>query len=383
MKNWLTYIFLLMAGTLSLLTTSCSQEDEGLEKEMAGEGKAIVQFSIALGNSGNSSRATWGEEYDDDPEIEDESKIGNEFENFINLSKFHVNLIIPVSNTTNETISIQRISRLDTTTDNVYSFKGEVEVRNIHDLDGARIEISANIENSAESFSADYDAFPSKGVQYIPMWGVHTVQPSENLFLVPSTTIVFAEPIYLLRAMAKVEVIINPDFLENNTDIEIVSVGLNKYNKKGNLKPIAKDSNGEEIALPKTKDYNREDCINEYKSLESSSSYTGLPFIYDEESNSYVIYVPEYNNPKINDDDDAVIYLNIKKGDSYISNQLDSKGAIIMTDLNLVRNHWYQYYVNSINFDTDIVSDFKYQVIDWAEINNGSLNFGNSNGNVN
>ena len=51
-----------------------------------------------------------------------------------------------------------------------------------------------------------------------------------------------------------------------------------------------------------------------------------------------------------------------------------------MTDLHLVRNHWYKYYIRSIN--KDIECDLFYQVIDWTEINNGKLIFGNGDGDV-
>ena len=108
MKNWSTYIFLLVAGVLSLLATSCSQEDEGLESVLVSNGKATVQFSIALSSSGAGSRAneTWNDSYNPDGSDNGESIFEN-FENKINLNQFHVNLIIP--GTPSTTIPVQII----------------------------------------------------------------------------------------------------------------------------------------------------------------------------------------------------------------------------------------------------------------------------------
>ena len=375
MKNWSTYIFLLVAGALSLLATSCSQEDEGLESVIASQGKATIQFSIALGDSGASSRATWGDQpYNDDPNVPDtdETNYGNEFENTINPGQFHVSLIIP--GTSSDTIPVKLISRLDDTNDYQYTFKGEVIVENKQSLKGANIQVFANLtedefDEEELLFATNYNDYPGTGRNNIPMWGVHTI--TSDLVLAGGNTIdLRSTPIYLLRSMAKVEVIINPAL----TDFTIESVGLNKYNEKGYLKP---SNTGEEV---NTKDYNREECINAFSSLKSYPDYTGLPFTYNQKSKSYILYVPEYDNPKQKDEDDAVIFLSIKKGGKYISTQLGSNGAIKMTDLNLVRNHWYQYYINSINIETDIQFNFKYQVINWTEINNGELIFGGESG---
>ena len=369
MKNWSTYIFLLVTGALSLLATSCSQEDEGLESVIASQGKATVQFSIALGNSSAGSRATdnstWGDSY-----TPDDSNIGNEFENTINLKKFHVSLTLADGTS----VPIKSISTPTKKAINVYDFVADVLVEGEPSLENAKIEVYANYDNNFDTFQTSYTGdLVGQGVPNIPMWGVHTI--TEDFTLAGGNTIdLRTTPIYLLRSMAKIEVIINPAL----TDFTIESVGLNKYNEKGNLKP-SKYTNNEVT----TKDYNREECINAFSSLKSYGDYTGLPFTYDLTSNSYILYVPEYDNPEEKDEDDAVIFLSIKKGDTYISTQLGSNGAIRMTDLNLVRNHWYKYYINSINIKTDIQFTFQYQVINWAEINNGELIFGNGDGNVN
>ena len=362
MKNWSTYIFLLVAGALSLLATSCSQEDEGLESVLVSNGKATVQFSIALGNSGAGSRATWGESYDPDG-----SNIGNEFENTINLNQFHVSLTL----SDGTPVPIKKITQSGHT-NNVYDFVGEVEVRSLLSLTNARIEVHANIGQTASTFTPDYNTYPGEGVALIPMWGVHTVTAEEDLRLVAGPDpIVFSRPIYLLRSMAKVEVIFQSTV---NTNYKIVSAGLNKYNSQGNLLPTGTYGN--------TLSYNREDCINPLSSVPSDDP--SLPFEVATDKRSCVIYVPEY---AVQYDEDGNSDLNIQlsidtdgDGDSD-SEELVSKGNFFV-NTNLVRNHWYVYRVNSVTIETGVSFTLQYQVIDWTTINNGELTFGNANGNV-
>lgn len=373
MKNWSTYIFLLVAGTLSLLATSCSQEDEGLESVLVSNGKATVQFSIALGNSGAGSRATWGESYDPDG-----SNIGNDFfENTIDLTKFHVSLtltdgtLVPIK-------SLSPVAKQETDPKNIYDFVGEVEVKSVKSLTGAKIEVRANIGQTEPTFTPNYTTIPYKGVASIPMWGVHTVTAEENLLLVAgpaSDPIRFTKPIYLLRSMAKVEVIFQNTV---NANYKILAAGLNKYNSQGNLLPTGNFTN--------TLGYNREECINPSSSttVVAPSDALGLPFEVAADKRSCVIYVPEY---AIQYDQNGKSDLNIqllidtdKDGDSD-SHELVSKG-IFSVNTNLVRNHWYVYRVNNVTIETGVQFTLQYQVIDWSTINNGELTFGNTNGNV-
>ena len=384
MKNWSTYIFLLVAGTLSLLATSCSQEDEGLESVIASQGKATIQFSIALGDSGASSRAatdendetdeTWGGPYTP-------ANIGNEFENTINPGQFHVSLTL--SNGTPVTLrSVSPVAKQENDPINVYDFVAEVLVEYNDDngapsLKDAKIEVCANYGNNLTTFETSYTGnLEGRGMANIPMWGVHTIT-SELLLAGGNTIDLRATPIYLLRSMAKVEVAINPEL---NDKFEIRDVELNICNKKGYLKP--KKYTETEV---NTKDYNREECLN---ALNSTDRHINVGFEKHEDTEtgaiSYTIYVPEYYNPNGSDDDVNIfldIYSIINDELKPVSYQLEKHGAIEMKDLHLVRNHWYKYYIRSIN--KNIEFELKYQVINWTEINNGQLIFGNGSGNVN
>ena len=362
MKNWSTYIFLLVAGALSLLATSCSQDEEHLQKLIAGEGKTIVEFSIALGNTGNSSRATWNDTYNPDGTF-----VGEGIDNTINLNQFFVNLKL-----SNSIIPIRLIRILNSSTDKVvYTFKGEVEVRSVQSLKGAKIEVYTNIGESQTSFSTNYTRYPETGVQYIPMWGVHTIT-DDNLLLEPSSTIQLntpSTPVYLLRSMAKIELTLTDALI--NEGYNINGVTINNYNSIGNLLPTGE--------FGYTKLYNREDCINV-----SSAQYSddGLAF-YKVSDNRYWIYVPEFlinTTDEIQANEDLHITLDLYKGNEKFP---EDRSTFSMFETSLVRNHWYKYTITSANMEEDVFFNLNYKVINWQDIDNGTLNFGDHNGNVN
>ena len=114
MKNWFLHI-LLLAGLFGMLTTSCSQEDEGLEMVTAAKEKVMVRFSIALNKSGADSRASWGSEYT--------SATGDEFDNRINPNQFFVTLTLG-----SETKNVKNVVYWKSDNINVYEFMGEVDV---------------------------------------------------------------------------------------------------------------------------------------------------------------------------------------------------------------------------------------------------------------
>ena len=370
MKKWFLHI-LLLAGLFGVLTTSCSQE-EGLEPQVSIE-KVPVTFSIAMGNSSTRSRAdedkTWNDEYET-------SDIIDEFENEIDLNQLHVELTLTRLNEKNEevitTVVMNPIScwKINNEED-LYQIVGEVNV-NINSettYEKAKVMVYANNNGKTEVFETQYaGALEGKGVNYIPMWGVKTIA---NFTLTPGSLSDFGS-ISLLRAMAKIEVTweATSNFAKNGYTIN--SVGLNKYNTKGNLKPSYSGTEPEN-----TTDYK----INAINSLASPPDASGLLF-FKASNNSYVIYIPEYENPEEEDSDDVVIWLDIldKNGNSISSSLNETHGSITMTDMDLVRNHWYKYIIKDVVIDTEVLFNLQYQVMEWTPINNGSLTFGGESG---
>ena len=368
MKNWFLYIMLL-AGLFGVLTTSCSQE-EGLEPQVPTE-KIPVSFSIALNKSTARSRTTWGDEYDKLSGVD-------EFENMIDPTQLHVELSLTFiendetkeSTITVNSISCQKLNQANQDEVDLYQFVGEVNV-NVDPattFQTAKIMVYANNNGKNESFVTNYDEFSGKGVELIPMWGVKTL---ENIKLTPGSLSDIGS-IPLLRAMAKIEVTweSNSSFAQKGYTIN--SAGLSKYNRNGNLKPSFSGTEPEN-----TTDYK----INAINSLVSTSDASGLLFC-QASANSYVIYIPEYENPKLNNDDDVVIWLDIldTEGNSISSSLNETHGSITMTDMDIVRNHWYKYIIDDVVVDTEVTFELQYQVMEWTPINNGSLTFGGESG---
>ena len=363
MKKWYLHI-LLLAGLFGMLTTSCSQ-DEALEsRAQASEEKMQVSFTIAMGNSSDNSRAA-EENYPTEEEIV-------AFENRID--QLHVQL--QMSENTSP-VDVVNIAYWQVGT-NVYKFVGEVkDVASGTSLNGVKVFVYANTSKTngaiKKTFVPTYSGSnEGKGVESIPMWGVHTI--TANLSLTSGTCVDLPEPIYLLRAMAKVEVNLGSNAISEGFSID--GVEMQKYNSLGNLEPnTVANANGINTA-----DYHNEACIN----AAPAGNVVGIPLDFIKiGENRFIIYVPEFKigaDANFNTDDNMLIRVKIVQGEDEIWASLKNGGAFPIGDL--VRNYYYIYSIDRVNINVNVISDFTYQVIDWTEIDNGSLNFGNSNGNV-
>ena len=338
MKKWFLHI-LLLAGLFGVLTTSCSQE-EGLEPQaLASEEKVQVMFNIALGTTSTRSRAdedsNWGDTYD--------SSIGDIFDNKIDPDKFFVKLI-PSEGDEKEVNPIASWHIAN----NEYKFVGEVKNIDAEDLTGAKVMVYANVEKEdieALQFNTKYNDFPGKGVECIPMWGVHTITQND----IQNNIIEPTQPIYLLRAMAKIELALSAELKAKN--YTIASVNLQKYNTKGNLLPSPSNDNTEEY----TTDYK----INAINSVHAPSD--GLGF-FPLDNGNYIIYVPEY---QIQYDEEGKSNLEIQVLANHGNTPVSvSRNGFFNVENSLIRNHWYKYTVNKINDGYNM--DVSFTVQDWT-----------------
>ena len=332
MKKWFLHI-LLLVGLFGMLTTSCSQ-DEGLESQASDE-KVQVMFTIALDGPSARSRATWGDTYD--------SAIGNDFDNYIDPDKFYVKLVI--GNTSYDVQNIVTIKE----SDNVYKFMGEVSVT-ATSLTDAKIMVYANMdvdENGAivQTFTPNYSINPGTGVKYIPMWGVHTITQAENLSLTPGSCTELQSPIYLLRAMAKVEVNLSAK------GFTLTGLSLNRYKTKGNCLP----ANANTVANTEALSYNSTDQTDQVCFNPASDGASTQALSFNVSNDHLVFYLPEVANATGNDE--LVMTLSLKKGDQDITlnapylyfRQYTSGKADNANPFDVVRNHWYQYNITTIN----------------------------------
>ena len=332
MKKWFLHI-LLLAGLFGVLTTSCSQE-EGLELS---DEKVQVMFTIALDDSSARSRATWGDNYDNNDTNDYDSAIGDDFDNYIDPDKFFVKLTLGTN-----TYDVKNIAywQQPDPNKNIYEFVGEVEV-NISQTTSytdAKVMVYANMTPATttgnETFATDYNTYPGTGVKYIPMWGVQTIP---NLSLTPGARNMLPD-IYLLRAMAKVEVIMK----DTDPNHAISDIKLNRYNTMGYCLPKGWDK----TTIAATTDLDLEEVLRPSTNIrDTNESFTESTV---NGFKCYTIYVPDYLNIAPNSQTSvtpSTITVTIGDKDYDIEFKKYANGSATDDAYNIVRNHIYEFVI--------------------------------------
>ena len=337
MKNW---IYIIYIGLVGCLVSSCQQSlDEVVQESTIG--KAEISFTIALDDIDSRSRVSW-----EDSESELDSEIGSVNDNQIDLSSengLQVFVYTLDGTTLLGEVTDKDIYKIST---NVYKFNGKLSIQNLaSETLQCRLMVFANCTNGTETFNYN--------VQYIPMWGVKET----TLKLAKGELTDITEPIYLLRAMAKVEVKLDLSIAE---DFDITSVKVNKYNVYGNVLP-----NGASAATS-TEEMNLDAVFN--PNVEDSGTDLYFTKVTDDE---FYVYLPEYDNSI-----PATIKVEIDKKfyEIKFENYVDGKAS--GDSYNLVRNHYYQYTItNVVEQSVEVNFTLKYQVMDWTNITNPGLSF--------
>ena len=355
MKKWILHI-LLFASLFSMLTTSCSQE-EGLEPQVNTK-KVQVSFSIELDTPTARSRVgepTWGDNYDAPTGNDYQSETGDAFENHIDPELLYAELTLFSSDKKESSnCVVKKVRIFETTRPNVYEFIGEANINeDLTDFSFARLNVYANYDISDDdnifTFGTNYTSeLKGKGVKNIPMWGVKTIDNFTSL----SGGIKDFGPIYLLRAMAKIEVSLDEDLISDGYSLHNAYLG--KYNAIGIIQP--KDFSNFENTLNIDTIFS----FNKFEAPENSTSTVaqsdGLPFV-KSGNNRYIVYVPEYVyenedlilvevTKKINGKEEHI--LKVEKGENGIPDYKTNPG-FPMNITNLVRNHLYRYNITKIN----------------------------------
>lgn len=350
MKKWLSHIIYIAALAV---VTSCSSDLTG---EPALSEKVNVTFTLAMNGSSpaRSVDETWGDGYTP-------SEIGDDKDNLIDINGLQV-LIYSVDGNGQLTYwkKVEQIlTTQDPTNKNIYHFTGSLSIVKKQIPQTLRIMVFANCPNEIEGTelsglqyqketSIDYAA------ERIPMWGVATYA---DLKLLPGTSEDLGT-IYLLRAMAKVEVTLD----ETIQDYSLENVELNKYNSKGNCLPNGYSEKTE------TTEFGVETVFNPSSSLVNGA----LPFS-KLGNNRYVVYIPEYNNEGEGNTARIEVTLNKKGGQPVKLNEpyiYFRNGE----DFNIIRNHYYQFNITSVN-DNNLELAIQYQVSDWDDKGNHNIIF--------
>ena len=193
---------------------------------------------------------------------------------------------------------------------------------------------------------------PANEASAIPMWGVTTADVSalytqDNLDL---------GDIWLLRAAAKVEVKLS-DALKAK-DTEITAATLKYYNQTGYALPSGWST------VSETKKIDQEECLRLYR-----HAAVNLPFIKDEATGNYYVYVTEYDNINYSGERNKIsLTFNIggveKTFEDAISFCNYSDGAPVEgSHYNIVRNHIYEFEILSIAGSSLVL---EYTVADWT-----------------
>lgn len=344
MKRWLLHIF--CVSMFSMLTASCSQIIDD-PTDGSCEDKTKIVFTLSLANATN-SRAVWN------PGTYNPSDLGTEFDNLIAPNSLQVILY----NADNDYIGkVNNLSYYPTDIINVYRFVGEISTSILENnqLD-CKIMVFANFEETIgpntdlSSLKFDFDS------DHIPMWGVQTF----DVTLQPGKFKELEEPIYLLRAMAKIEVKLSTDV----SNLSLAKVYLSDFNKEGYSLPNGYGSYGD------TREMNVDLVINSIK----DDDVEILEF--SENRDGFIVYLPEYT---VTLDDNPIIYLDITQTNDdgttteleglplYLRNY-DNKHKPTGDYFNIVRNHYYEYIITGVNDGYNLLLTCEVQPWDVEEI---------------
>ncbi len=195
---------------------------------------------------------------------------------------------------------------------------------------------------------------PSNENASIPMWGVKEADVSP---LYEQDNLNLGE-IWLLRAAAKVEVKLS-DALKEKETTTITAATLKYYNQTGYVLPKGWSQASD------TEDLDQEDCHRVYR-----HAALNLPFIKDEETGDYYVYVTEYDNINYPGEHNKIsLEFNIggaaKTFEDAISFCEYRGGAPEEgSHYNIVRNHIYEFEILSIAGSSLVL---EYTVADWTK----------------
>lgn len=320
--KWIYTILVLALGFF----TSCNNEAD----ETAGNKKTrTVVFRLAVDDAvGSRAQGDWS--------TNDNPVVGTGIENRIDLKGIRVAIYsINEDGTVGSRVGVAdnllywSVNENSNTKDPIeYQLVGDISDVALEDNKSYRFMVYANFPNTTNNQFGLEDIDVNEG--YIPMWGVVTHE-------VKGTELEELGTIDLLRAAAKVEVLLSETMINEGYTLE--NAKISNYSKTGNTLPIGWNK------VSKTKDLDQEDCMNFVH-----DHAINLPMV--KVNNSYVIYLPEYNNVHTSTNK-ATISLDIKNGNE-TQNYPDairfcdySEDGLIQgnTDYNIVRNHIYQYTV--------------------------------------
>lgn len=370
MKRWFLYIG---ACLLAFVCFACTDEMEADGNSKERSVKLQLQLSLPMDASARTTRMTSGFE------------AGSKYENYINFNDVNSYRIYFFSTDDNYIARFipSKTVMAEATEYTLYSVEGEVPEdvlqRASNNPMDFKIVVLANWENYEEPkagstletiCNADLaqfkilESFKLGEENLIPFYGVNEY---EDVPVQYGGTITLKESIPLLRAMAKVEVVLNKEDELNTEEMSFSHVTLHGYNLKGYCAPMngAYPPNGH-IGLHLIRGQNEEGSINKT-----------IPFLQTQSDNkkeTWIAYVPEYDN-KSNGDNAAYIELRFDiqtetDEKDFVIHFADDQTDIEKTSFDITRNHLYRF-----NVTIDPKGNLAVEVNDWEEKYENDFNF--------
>ena len=346
MRGMVKYLMLLLAG---MLAASCIF-DAGQCVMPVDEPRSIM-FTVSLDNP--RTKASWGQGYDP-------SELGVPFDSRIITEALRMVILDNGGNRVGVIQDLDYWPLNETHTE--FQYKGNLPAEFVrhYNANGSqdpyyRFMVLAN---SGDNMSGEeYITYsqtqldPLAKDASIPMWGVMQVDVTPLL----NSTYMDIGEVSLLRAAAKIEVKLSDQLKKKGTTIN--SATLKYYNQTGYCLPSGWSQ------VSDTKILGQESCFRGYR-----HAAVNLPFVKDENTGDYYVYVTEYDNINYSGERNKIslsfnMGSEIKEFADAISfcNYRDGK-LVEDSHYNIVRNHIYEFEILSIAGDNLVL---EYEVADW------------------
>lgn len=368
MKRWFLYIG---ACLLAFVCFACTDEMEADGNSKERSVKLQLQLSLPMDASARTTRMPSGFE------------AGSKYENYINFNDVH-SYRIYFFDTNNNYIARfipSKTVMAEATEYTLYSVEGEVPEdvlqRASNNAMDFKIVVLANWEKYNEPkagstlemiCNADWAQFKNlKSFELgeknlIPFYGVNEY---EDVPVQYGGTITLEESIPLLRAMAKVEVILDKEDELNTEEMSFSNVTLHGYNSKGYCAPMngAYPQNGHILHL--IGGQNDEGSINKTILFLQTQS--------DNKKETWIAYVPEYDNTNGNNAAYIELRFDIQTETDekdFVIHFADDQTDIENTSFDITRNHLYRF-----NVTIDPKGNLAVEVNDWEKKYDNDFNF--------
>ena len=324
-----------------LLSTMSCGFDDGYDNEDQNDNAVMVAFRMSYAN-GNTRAANEG--WDDyDPKDD-----GTAYENAINTEQLQIKVcdengtiigdvdnVIAINNGTDTNPEYSITGTWENAADKLSKAKKIMVFANC----GTSIVTPGNIQNLAFARSAT--------TQYIPMWGVTTL--TNELVVGKSNNL---GTIDMLRSLAKVKVRLADGMKARKYSLGTMQ--LNNYNTQGYTLPLTYNTAASTAA------------IRFGNSLHANSSWAQSIAMTNNDDESIMLYIPEYDNINAAADRKATISLQLMRDGEEEGNytlhfcNYTAEGAPdAASTYNIQRNHYYEYTVGRTDDQVKIVLNVK------------------------